>query len=75
LGVDEPSKKYQRPGKRDTLRSQGRCLRRNTQQWEKELIKTRVENQEIKGLMGLPSHNLKLQPRIVPVLKNCRDKN
>jgi hypothetical protein len=26
-------------------------------------------------LMGLPSHNLKLQPRIVPVLKNCRDKN
>ena len=27
------------------------------------------------GGMGLPSHSKKLWPRIIPVLKNCRDKH
>jgi hypothetical protein len=38
-------------------------------------IDLQQKERSLRGGMWLPSHSQKLSPRIVPVLKNCRDKN
>jgi hypothetical protein len=61
-----PSRMYQWPGRWKTLKSQ-----RNEMRVESTFSRKMTSS----GGMGLPLHSQKLWPRIVPVWKNCRNKN